>query len=56
MSRTDIPGWDPLVALYDKWLEKEPRRNAVVVEVGVALGRTISYIADGCIANRRTDI
>ena len=20
MSRTDIPGWDPLVALYDKWL------------------------------------
>lgn len=56
MSREEIPGWDPLVALYRKWLEKPPRQGAVVVEVGVALGKTVSFIADWCLANNRTDI
>ena len=56
MSREQIPGWDPIVAIYKKWLETPPRTGAVVVEVGVALGRSLSFIADWCLANQRTDI
>lgn len=56
MSREKIPGWDPIVAIYKRWLAYPPRRGAVVVEVGVALGRSLSYVADWCFENDRQDI
>lgn len=56
MPREQIPGWDPIVQLYKDWVQTPPRHGAVVVEVGVAIGRSISWIADWCIANDRRDI
>lgn len=56
MAREAIPGWDPIVEVYRRWVETPPRQGAVVVEVGVALGRSISWIADWCLANGRRDI
>lgn len=57
MSRADIPGADAIVWLYDHWLKRgEPRPHAVVVEVGVALGKSVSYIADALILKHRRDV
>jgi cephalosporin hydroxylase len=54
--REHIPGWDPIVHIYREWLKTPPRLGAVVVEVGVALGRSLSFVADWCIAHDRRDI
>ena len=56
MGRESIPGWDPIIYLYREWVKTPPRQGAVVVEVGVALGRSITWIADWCLANNRRDI
>lgn len=56
MSRTTIPGWDPIVEVYKRWLETMPRPGAVVVEVGVALGRSLTYVADYCVERGRKDV
>jgi hypothetical protein len=56
MARESIPGWDPITWIYKEWVKTPPRQGAVVVEVGVALGRSITWIADWCIANNRRDI
>lgn len=56
MSRESIPGWDPIVWLYKEWTKQTPRSGAIVVEVGVALGRSLSWIADWCIEHGRRDI
>jgi hypothetical protein len=56
MSREQIPGWDPIVHIYKEWIKAPPRLGAVVVEVGVALGRSLTFIADWCLANDRRDI
>lgn len=56
MARESIPGWDPIVALYRKWVETPPRQGAIVVEVGVALGRSLSFIADWCLEHDRKDV
>ncbi len=54
--RGSIPGWDPCAELYKRWLETPPRQGAVVVEIGVALGKTLTLVADWCLANNRRDI
>lgn len=56
MSREMIPGWDPIVWIYKQWAETPPRQNAIIVEVGVALGRSLTWIADLCIAHDRRDV
>jgi cephalosporin hydroxylase len=57
MTRENIPGWDTYVhIIYDRWLALPPRRGAIVVEVGVALGKTITYLADRLLAAGRTDV
>jgi hypothetical protein len=56
VSRENIEGWATFVWIYDEWLKTNPRHGAVVVEVGVALGKTITYIADRLIETGRTDI
>lgn len=55
-GRDRIPGWDPIVHIYKEWLKTPPRPGAVVVEVGVALGKSLSFVADWCITNDRRDI
>lgn len=54
--RDRIPGWDPIVHIYREWFKTPPRPGAVVVEVGVALGKSLSFVADWCLANDRRDI
>ena len=56
MSSDRIPGWDPVSQVYREWLKTPPRQGAVVVEVGVALGKSLTVIADWCIENKRDDI
>lgn len=56
MPRESIPGWDPIVWIYKEWTKTPPRQGAIVVEVGVALGRSLSWMADWCLLNDRRDI
>ena len=56
MSRNNIPGRDAYLWLYDDFLASNPREDAIVVEVGVALGKSISYLAECCISENRRDI
>lgn len=56
MSRDNIPGRDALIWIYDRWLETNPRQGAVVVEVGVALGKSITYLCDRLREMGRTDV
>lgn len=56
MSRDSIPGWATYTWIYREWLASDPRKGAVVVEVGVAIGKTITYAADAIILAGRRDI
>ena len=55
MSWKDIPGRAAYLWLYDEFVASAPQ-DAVVVEVGVALGKSIAYLARKCIDARRDDI
>lgn len=56
MSRDQIPGRDAIIWIYDEWLKSNPRKGAIAVEVGVALGKSISYLADRLIELGRDDV
>lgn len=56
MSRLDIPGRSAYLWIYDEWLASQPRYGACVVEVGVALGKSLSYLAEACMTDHRRDI
>jgi cephalosporin hydroxylase len=56
MSRESIPGRDAITWIYDEWLKTDPRPGAIVVEVGVALGKSISYLADRLLERGRRDV
>lgn len=56
MSWKDIPGRAAYLWIYDDFLASNPRENAKVVEVGVALGKSISYLVDKVIRAGRDDI
>lgn len=45
MSWQDIPGFSGFLWLYDQAVEEAPQSGAVFVEVGVALGHSIAYLA-----------
>lgn len=55
MSWNDIPGRAAYTWIYDEFLETAPP-NARVVEVGVALGKSLAYLARKCIEANRPDI
>jgi len=56
MSWRDIPGRAAYLWIYDEWLASNPRQGAIAVEVGVALGKSVAYLAERCIEMGRTDI
>jgi hypothetical protein len=56
MTSADIPGRAAYTWIYDDWIASEPARGAVVVEVGVALGRSIAYLCERLEAAGRDDI
>jgi cephalosporin hydroxylase len=55
MSWSDIPGRAAYLWIYNEFLKTAPT-NAVIVEVGVALGKSIAYCARRCIDLGRDDI
>ncbi len=52
---SDIPGRAAYLWLYDQFVLSAPQ-DAIVVEVGVALGKSIAYLARKCIDAGRKDI
>lgn len=55
MSYTNIPGRCAYLWIYDEWIKTAPK-NAIAVEVGVALGRSVAHLARLCIDAGRDDI
>lgn len=55
MSYSDIPGYSGFLWLYEEFVKSAPK-DAVAVEVGVALGHSIAYLARICIDAKREDI
>lgn len=55
MSYADIPGYSGFLWLYEEWVPTAPR-NAIAIEVGVALGHSIARLAELCIQHGRRDI
>lgn len=45
MSYLEIPGWSGFLATYDEAVERAPEDGAVFVELGVAFGRSVAYLA-----------
>lgn len=45
-----------MVWIYDEWLASNPRQGAIVVEVGVALGKSLAYLCDRLDAAGRDDV
>ena len=55
MSYDQIPGYSGFLWLYDEFVAKAPP-GAIAVEVGVALGHSIAYLARKCMDAGRDDI
>jgi cephalosporin hydroxylase len=56
MSWSDIPGRAAYLWIYDEWIASSPRQGAVVVEVGVALGKSLAYLCEKLRDAGRDDI
>lgn len=55
MSSSDIPGRFAYGWIWDEFIASAPQ-NAVAVEVGVGLGKSLAYLVSRLIATGRTDI
>lgn len=51
-----IPGRCAYLWIYDEFLESDPREGATIVECGVALGKSVAYLANRCLEIGRPDI
>lgn len=51
-----IPGRCAYLWIYDEWLASNPRKGAIAVECGVALGKSVAYLANRCLELGRDDI
>lgn len=51
-----IPGRTAYLWILDEWLESNPRKGAIAVECGVALGKSVAYLANRCLELGRDDI
>lgn len=56
VQQSRIPGRTAYLWIYDEWLASNPRQGAIVVENGVALGKSIAYLATRCAELGRYDI
>lgn len=56
MTWSAIPGRMAFGWIYDEWLASAPRRGARVVEVGVALGKSLAYLCEQLALQDRSDI
>ncbi len=55
MSWQDIPGWFDFDDIYDEAISTAPK-GAVIVEVGVAFGRSLAYLARKALDAGRRDL
>lgn len=55
MGWADIPGWFDFQHVYDEAVETAPR-GATLVEIGVAFGRSLAYLARRAIDAKRHDL
>lgn len=55
MAWNDIPGWTDFEWLYDEAIETAPR-SSTLVEIGVAFGRSLAYLARRAIDAKRHDL
>lgn len=55
MSWSDLPGWTDFEDVYRTWVLTAPR-GATIVEVGVAFGRSLAFLAREAIDKRRDDL
>lgn len=55
MSYLDIPGWCDFTDIYVDAVQQAPQ-NAVLVEVGVAFGRSLAFLASEAIWTGRRDL
>jgi hypothetical protein len=56
MSWSNISGRAAYTWIYDEWIRSKPKKNAVVVEVGVALGKSLAYLCESLRDAGRDDI
>lgn len=56
MAWQSIPGRAAYLWIYDEWVRSAPRPGAVVVEVGVALGKSIAYLCEQLEQAGRDDV
>lgn len=56
MSYRDITGRTAYLWIYDEWIASRPRQGAVVVECGVALGKSLAYLCERLDAAGRDDV
>ena len=45
MSWDDIPGWSGFLEIYDLAVDEAPQEGGVIVELGVAFGRSLAYLS-----------
>lgn len=53
---SNIPGRSAYTWIYDEWLNSNPRKGAIVVEVGVALGKSLAYLCERLRVIGRDDV
>ncbi len=56
MTWNDIPGRAAYLWIYDEWIASNPRECAIVLECGVALGKSIAYLCERLDAAGRADV
>lgn len=56
MTYANIPGRTPMIWIYDAWIASNPRQGAIVVEIGVALGKSLAYLCERLDAAGRDDV
>jgi len=45
VSWNDIPGWSGFLEIYDLAVDEAPQEGGVIVELGVAFGRSLAYLS-----------
>jgi len=45
VSWDDIPGWSGFLEIYDLAVDEAPQEGGVIVELGVAFGRSLAYLS-----------
>ena len=56
MPWNTIPGRSAYRWIYDEWVGGSPKKDAVVVEVGVGLGKSLAYLCEVLDAAGRSDV